>query len=126
GATTHLGGLLGLGGKHEPHGEDVLRARDARGEQRPPGREGSQEGATPDSGSPHARSRSQRKPRRRSAPRISRASRPHARPAPAPMKSTIEVTSSRWNPCWPKLIHWLASPKFTARERPHHPVSWGR
>jgi hypothetical protein len=31
------------------------------------------------------------------------------------MKITIDVTSSRWKPCWPKLIHWLASPKFTAR-----------
>ena len=54
----------------------------------------------------HARTRSNRR-----APgpahRSSSASRPHARPAPAPMKITIDVTRRRWKPCWPKL-HPLA------------------
>src|SRR2546426_2661387 len=47
---------------------------------------------------------------------------PHARPARAKRKITIEVTSRRWKPCWPKLIHWAARAKFTHMKSPTNAV----
>ena len=54
-------------------------------------------------------SRSHRRVPRPTRPRT-RPSIPNTRPALAQRKISREVTSSTWKPCWPELIHWVASP----------------